>query len=193
MSKKYFVKYLPVDGKVEAGDMCMYYCSDGIQVARYTYEKKGQLYIIHGDIRIEYNGEKKAKLFLCSRDIQVGDKNIWLIVDNLLFKGVTAAKLNEHGVLCTTIENAKDTPIDINPGDFKSIGEISPDVVWINEREEFDENQIEFTLFKHIPYYIDWTEAVTENTYLQTKNRHKSADVENKAIRILCPTCKTYH
>lgn len=57
--KKYFTKYIPADGEIKEGDMV--------------------LDTLSGEIVCWWDGnnwdkyDKKVKLFLCSRDIQVGD------------------------------------------------------------------------------------------------------------------------
>lgn len=79
--KKYFAKYLPVDGEIKKGDE---YINSEIKVGEPTY---GKIYIglplviEMGHKGVGYKDKdyfrkymRKVKLFLCSRDIQVGDE-----------------------------------------------------------------------------------------------------------------------
>jgi hypothetical protein len=99
--KQYFAKYLPVEGEIK-----------------------------EGDIVIGMDG-KKVKLFLCSRNIQVGDKvldirtNTWKEVNN-----------------SCGVELYKQKPNDIQ---FKVIGEISPNAKWVKEGDEFEENDWDYS------------------------------------------------
>lgn len=66
-------------------------------------------------------------MFLCSRDIQVGDK----------YKVPKYPGSNEYD----DVERYASEPMEDS---FKVIGEISPDATWVKEGDEFDENEIEF-------------------------------------------------
>ena len=71
--KKYFTKYLPVEGEIQQDNFFL--TPDGrISQCKDVLESLPQTIV-------NYNGEswkedelKRVKLFLCSRDIQVGDK-----------------------------------------------------------------------------------------------------------------------
>jgi hypothetical protein len=111
MSKLFFTKYLPIEGEIakygekvidESGDVSVY--------------KYSELNTTHGNL-------KKTKLFLCSRDIEVGDKVLdeefceWIVQDSDLKALYLLTKV---------------------------IGEISPEATWVKEGDEFDEEQIQF-------------------------------------------------
>jgi hypothetical protein len=66
-------------------------------------------------------------LFLCSRDIQVGDKTI---------NSNTGKEEEYTEYLKTYFKTATSNP------HFKVIGEISPEAVWVKEGDEFDEYQM---------------------------------------------------
>lgn len=66
MSKKYFAKWLPVEGEIKDGDYWQH--PDG-PVFPYTEA--------HAKGPIKTLKPKKVKLFLCSGDIQVGDNILW--------------------------------------------------------------------------------------------------------------------
>lgn len=65
MTKTYFTKYLPVEGEIKWGD---YFKSKG-NIFRHILNKDKD-----GNLHKNYKDAKLVKLFLCSRDIQVGDK-----------------------------------------------------------------------------------------------------------------------
>jgi hypothetical protein len=115
--KQYFAKYLPVEGEIKEGDIVI--GMDGI------FEYKGKMNL--PDVQLP----KKVKLFLCSRNIQVGDKvldirtNTWKEVNN-----------------SCGVELYKQKPNDIQ---FKVIGEISPNAKWVKEGDEFEENDWDYS------------------------------------------------
>lgn len=122
--KPYFAKYLPVEGEIKDGQMGI-----SINNALYTHaEHLGK----------EYG--KPVKLFLCSRDIQVGDTVHYLydydiewVVDKV-FK--------------TTFKSGStECPLNVF---YKVIGEISPEAKWVKEGDEFDEEE---TAWRYEPEY----------------------------------------
>ena len=105
--KKYFTKYLPVEGEIKKGDWA-------IDCENRIFQSKGK----YSDKR-----DTKVKLFLCSRDIQVGDKYL------------------------TAPDYTKERTCEDNSYSFehclKVIGEISPQCLgYTKEGEEFDENEV---------------------------------------------------
>jgi hypothetical protein len=133
---KYFAKYLPVEGEVTPGD---YY---------FQPYQEGQIGIANKDDYMEgaYMEDTKAKLFLCSRDIEVGDKVIrddgktgWVTGWNGGFDHVDEWLCVEHE------EDINDYPkgehdFTIFPQrGFKVIGEVSPNATWVKEGDEFDD------------------------------------------------------
>lgn len=105
--KKYFTKYLPVEGEIKNGDK--YVTEDGIlrDTTYQTEDGRGGT--------IDRTHDKKVKLFLCSRDIQVGDK----VIDSIDGK--------EYEVKSGFLP----------PEMVKVIGEISPEAKWVKEGDEF--------------------------------------------------------
>lgn len=126
--KSYFAKYLPVEGEIKPGDL--FECLDetfGHKPYEMPFEKEKQ--------STPCSKCRKVKLFLCSRDIQVGDEvhynynhDIKWIVDKL-FTTTLKSGSGEHPI--NTV--------------YKVIGEISPDAK-VKEGDEFDEDQIKITL-----------------------------------------------
>lgn len=101
--KKYFAKDLPVEGEIREGN--------------------------HFDsVNGELPGSLHTRLFLCSRDIQVGDRCY----------PSTEAALKDYDieVLELNINELKSRSA------FKKIGEISPGAIWVKEGDEFDEEEV---------------------------------------------------
>lgn len=131
---KYFAKYLPVEGEIKEGDAAVYLGSPGSspvilsQFADFDYYNKKGFY-------------KKVKLFLCSRDIQVGDK-VW----DIAFNKFVDVEKPTHTKGLFFINDC--ILIDENNLEYmyerylKVIGEVSPAAIWIKEGMEFDEDQI---------------------------------------------------
>lgn len=155
--KPYFAKYLPVEGEIKEGDM---YWFNGSPT-----ELRKDNNDAHGMCSC-----KKVKLFLCSKDIQIGDKFVnprWGLLG-----------FQEH--VCTNIEMGsgenfypKEMIIWFKEGSvnfwlpldkcYKVMGEISPEAIWVKEGDEFDEGDI--------------------------SRRGCLGDL----ILIKCPTCKKFH
>lgn len=114
--KTYFAKYLPVEGEIKQGVKAVFSPTGG----KLSTDKPLPEWVIKSS---NEKGFKLGKLFLCSRDIQVGDEIIYEI---------TNAKFKWDG----------NTPQ--RPEDFKVIGEISPEATWVKEGDEFEEEQLKF-------------------------------------------------
>jgi len=121
--KKYFAKYLPVEGEIRKG-LLVRNNLDGL-IGECMREPSKE------EIRDkEYS---LVKLFLCSRDIQVGDKCKFVSEDGRVFNSLLEGEDNINFV-----------------DRFKVIGEISPNATWVKEGDEFDENQLQIKY--HITY-----------------------------------------
>jgi hypothetical protein len=140
MNKKYFAKYLSVEGEIKEGDPVQI---DGGQVILYSSKWQNTFR--------KFN-RKKVKLFLCSRDIQVGDK----------------VTFNDG----TTSEVPKDYPLYIlreGSACTKVIGEISSNASWVKEGDEFDEEDIKYHCVFVNPFGEFSHYGFTEKEFL-TKN-----------------------
>jgi hypothetical protein len=121
-SKPYFAKYLPKGElkSVREGDMIQ--------------DSSGKIRPALRDGREnDVTNVKPVKLFLCSRDIQVGDS-------------VFCPDGNNPTKEWTVIESVGDATASnqisihlIPKGAYKVIGEISPDATWVKEGDEFSE------------------------------------------------------
>lgn len=127
----------------------------------------------------EHYGTVKGKIFLCTREIGKGDEVINLVdYSKLIWPGL------------------KDAKAPINP--VKVIGEISQEAVWIEEDDQFNEDQIwRQILVKDYLGEDDYTElnTVTLKGYDIIGDGTKYGDklVAIYPIKIKCPTCNTFH
>lgn len=125
--KPYFAKYLPVEGEIKEGSIIL--LDNGTPV-------------IVGPAGIDlFTGHSIVKLFLCSRDIQVGDKikdendlTVEYELNNISYLNLYKEKeLNYH---------------------FKVIGEISPDATWVKEGDEFQKDEIKLLYKSEDNYHL---------------------------------------
>jgi hypothetical protein len=134
----FFAKYLPEDSNMlTVGGM-------------YWNKQHNKADLVSSSFHLEVlkNGNfQPAKLFLCSRDIQVGDREIYT---------PTGIKL-EHEVKFEDMAT-----VASKEGWFKVIGEISPDALpYVKEGQEFDDNMVEFYISENPPWE-GWGRATVE-------------------------------
>lgn len=164
--KPYFAKWIPVEGEIKEGDWFLwkdegtdsphlFRCvgltgEDHLQVKwsketgcywRDTLNESG-----YGDWNKAF--AKKVKLFLCSNDIQVGDK--FRLISNQS-KEFEASKVEigsgesyfPKEMLIYHKEDQVQYWFHLNAC-FKVIGEISPEAIWVKEGDKFDSSEISF-------------------------------------------------
>lgn len=184
---KYFTKYLPQKGEIKEGD---YYIGgiNNIPTKR----------IAGRDDNMANAKCQKVELFLCSRDIQVGDE---FLIDTpglpmhlekrICVDVVDPSKYNlDDNVLMYMINK---TGAHLKHGEcFKVIGEVSPEATWVTEME-LEEDQVQFTTKAYTALSGDEPEdfVVSETEWL--KEEITKWETIDKRIRILCPNCKTFH
>lgn len=118
MSKRYFVKFLPVEGKIEIGD----------RVIDAKIAPKDGLIFQGGDNFLNDMGDtvtlpqwqtrfnfQKLKLFLCSKDVKIGD----IVYD---------PHNNKYYIYHLNMDSEYL---------FTVIGKISKDAIWVKEGDEF--------------------------------------------------------
>jgi|SRR5581483_5516319 len=136
--KPYFAKYLPVEGEIKEGDLVANTASSGLE----------HRWIARWDIKNYAPTTKKVKLFLCSRDIKVGDKVL----------------LGSH--------QSPDEAKPLHPDDFergkhlgcyKVLGEISPEATWVKEGDEFEGSEVQQCYFYKTRYGYSKEHPWTEN------------------------------
>lgn len=128
--KPHFAKWLPAEGRIREGDYFESYLLKG------EYEKADT------KDKAEYAKDlQKVKLFLCSRDIQVGDS--YYNTDYNTYRVVKS-----FGTTSPNIVHFDDSSLfDYRKDCIKVIGEISPEAVWVKEGDEFDEEEVSNSLF----------------------------------------------
>jgi len=148
-----FAKYLPVEGEIKEGELYQ--------------DMDGNIWEHKRDLCFTPVGQK-VKLFLCSRDIQVGE--------------IFNEGNHTYNAICTSRDGrgiyseGKWEEDYHDPADcYKVIGEISPEATWVKEGDEFYEEG------------IDFTPAVRDEDY------DKPANEREIFYMILCPTCKSFH
>lgn len=147
--KQYFAKYLPVEGEVKEWDC--YLDNNGIVKRAYVTSRTVLRNKFDTIIRTDWDGKAKVKLFLCSRNIEVGDK----IYSELTKEYHTV----EYGVnsgystqtpsgywACDSRDAGSSVGNTVSSipkyNSYKVIGEISPEAKWVKEGMEFDEEEI---------------------------------------------------
>lgn len=154
----YFSKFLPVDGEVKLGD---HFIDTGVMnLIGKRANKEG-----------DYSGYQKVKLFLCSRNIQIGDKVKTTVVlnSNKAWSNDTYANFRgkfqkvvgsdyEFIVTGTTNINGggfttEDNIIICKYNSFKVIGEISTDATWVKEGDKFSEDQVRLLKAVNVKYH----------------------------------------
>lgn len=195
---KYFIKYLPVEGEIKEGDIVMHPHHGLLRLVKYSSK------FLCWDCEIPYlNNEdlsfpavdkvQKVKLFLCSRDIKIGDKVKIDVMLNGVYNDYEFVKEDtEDGVKCQTFDGVgmyfHYPEHEEEENIFKVIGEISSDTTWVKEGDEFDENEVE--LWEKLKNH-KWTlEDVKKYEGLMGKiiNPEKYFN-----IKIKCPTCSHFH
>ena len=191
--KKYFAKYLPVEGKIKDDD---YFEEEDITGKKYILKNLGPLSLLPHD---HLKSRQKVKLFLCSKDIEVGD-----IVKEQLLNG----KLENF-----TIHTLNDIDLDKQ---FKVIGEISSDAIWVKERDEFDKTDFinkKFVKLLSVPEsyplrnadlnaYYDYNKNFVGTTQVYVIDDYCSSpsfEIDDEYLEFItvccikCPTCKRFH
>jgi hypothetical protein len=141
--KQYFTKYLPVEGELKKGK----YFKDTTGTIRIADETDEMM---ENFLTKRLPPQQVYKLFLCSRDIQVGDEMTRL--DGSKFKA----------------DKAPDGSAHWNGHAYKVIGEISPEATWVKEGREFDEDEVEkrvkFTENNMTyPFPLNWEEKLRKD------------------------------
>lgn len=183
--KRYFAKYLPVEGEIKMGDKIIHGnvqlkegwnwgyhdINNEEDVAHFTKIKELMENSKHPFPKQVMT--KIVKLFLCSRDIQVGDVVHYPGFD-LPFK--VCNKESDEDIQWGFLKDVKEKH-------FKIIGEISPEAIWVKEGDEFDEDDfsIEFLRFECYNY---------NGEHIGKDCSCKGGDMrEVNRIKIKCPTC----
>lgn len=166
MNKPYFTKYLPIDGEIKVGDKIILnnaHPQGRIRTAyRITQNNrlwngldwdtiKGKHYFIDPTPKdgAGFATElecKKAQLFLCSKDIKVGDKFRCELFEEFKCKKITEGDGLNHFPKETLIWTWDRSTKNIKywrPASecFKVIGPISQEATWVKEGDKFNEDE----------------------------------------------------
>jgi len=177
---KYFAKYLILERELRIGD---YVNQEGSFIEIKDEENR---------IAAELFDKVPCKLFLCSNEIQVGDKVICLRTartgDIELRTEGKYYYTCEINVQLNKEENFKSWGYINNQGQkqyihypeemCKVIGEISPEAIWVKEGDTFDESQISIEYYEK-PQFID--------------NNLRRNRLVNPIIKLQCSQCNTFH
>ena len=133
--KKYFAKYLPVEGEIKEGDKFLadgriytFFGFDGAKSSVNTVESGYIYHSANNSAREWLSKLKKVKLFLCSRDVMIGDKAYH---HKAIERGSQEIKNGQYDDLAEWEgENVDEADL------FKVIGEISPSL-GLQEGQEF--------------------------------------------------------
>lgn len=171
---KYKVKYLPCEGEIIIGDK---YTQNGVVLT-----------IGEGIQRLAGGGEtQKVKLYLCSNEINVGDKVIHINPINTIqyHKELTILELTRYGDYVT--KEGVYTNLEVT----KIMGSISDKAIWVKEDDIINENNISFYAkhrsFPDMNFHFHPMEEFDEIV-----DEHDNVKY-SIVCKILCDNCKTYH
>lgn len=157
--KQYFAKLISVEGEIKKGDR--YFAYNTLQDETAHIDNPG----------MDVIPTSKAKLFLCSRDVQVGGE----------FFNSEDSSVKRF--------NYNPTTVDILGGyNYRIIGEISPEATWVKEGDEFDEAEVEEYWFS----VRDKTSIVDTKLTNQNNTFKKYPNLFFIAYRIIGP-CGHFH
>ncbi len=179
-TKPYFAKYLQGEGEIKDGDIVLL-GNTLTKVVGIDEDMSLKAQELTGlKTRREWYQQKSViqKLFLCSRDIQVGDK--------FNYRGTTHNILQyiDDSTKCLYNQNGE----KLEPQScYKVICEISPAATWLKDGINFEENEV---VLVAIP--------ITGETGSEREYRHLFTGVLSKdkwkgLAKIKCSQCNTYH
>jgi hypothetical protein len=178
---KYFAIYLPVEGEIEKGDIIPYMVNI-LTYAKFLWwgveDTKYKWCIIENDGGYQYQYAapkdiKKVKLFLCTRDIQVGDRVLHIPSNkevDVKYESVLNS-IKEKNQLSNYV---------------KVIGKVSEDAIWVKEGMGFEEVQVA---------WMEWDKRFPEDEpyYINIKEKPRKNKNYKSYVVIECPTCKNFH
>lgn len=182
---KYFAKYLPVEGEIKIGDT--YTTQNWINNNKSPVQRTQE-----GD----YTNKIKLSLYLCSKDIKVGDKIT-------ITKNMFCVKEGDYIADKLLVKVLEENPLSLSKHVFKVIGLISPEAIWVKEGDEFDKEDVNI-LESTLLWSQDKVDECSSLTYNTKRVRYRTfierifpsefwADKKETYIEIKCPTCKTFH
>lgn len=174
--KTFFVKYLPVQDEViidnlEKNQLLVGFHHRDKYDERFYFSRKASEASVYSDRGFEFTPKQILKLFLCSKDLNIGDEFY-----------------NNLGVKTDHLFDQEDIE-----GHFKVIGEISPDAIWLKEGDELNED--DWTIFWT---YFDEEGGLYECnpkilSYEEKEFKLQYGYKPDYIIRVKCDKCNTFH
>lgn len=205
--KKYFAKYLPVEGEIKEGDM---FFDSRLGVCRRSFEatKINSVWVCWkgGITNLNFTEEhKKAELFLCSRDqtFNIGDKvydhdlSIMIVKENADCHNIYCESEELEGEECAkslncVVEDCDDPTKSPFEGLTKIIGPISKEAIWVREGDQFDEDD-----FSVVGWFEEGFGKPEDLDHLIVGSfesiQIKYPNWKTETIKIKCNQCLTYH
>lgn len=137
--KKYFAKYIPVDGTIYKGDKFLFTGTNVVYEAAWIPLSNPVLIASKcGNAVVGEEDCRKVKLFLCSTEIQAGDK--------VLLETFEEVEVYEkHGTIWGRTLKNRELEI-FTDRDFKVIGPILTSAKWVKEGDQFNEDEIKLII-----------------------------------------------
>ena len=178
--KKHFAKFIQVEGEIKEGDWFRI-----TKISNDTLVKVGSVHQRElSDDKWKPNSLieiEKVKLFLCCKDIQVGDKVNGCDIEGKVIENQEVNELLKDTKL--PLFRMKNNQTAWQDNLFKVIGEISPDALsYVKEGDEFDEDEVGFVITDNKDWFFKeevWSKK-DSSTYV-------------KSIKIKCSQCKHFH
>lgn len=130
--KKYFTKYFPVEGELEVGHITKWDSNEGYYAGQFL--KVTESFLHHA----QASQWKRYKLFLCRRNIQVGDRFTF----EASSEGVDICIKIEGDIVIGEKFSSKKKSQFPHLQIFSIIGEISKKAIWVTEGMEFDDEEV---------------------------------------------------
>lgn len=176
--KKYFSKLLPTDGEIKEGDYFLELDNVG-NTTLYKYDNP--LSLAHHDHLVS---RKKAKLFLCSRDIQyVAEvKSFKEACEKVKHQDIVKRDGKYYQIF---FGPEHDSELEI---EYIVIGEISPKATWVTENQEFDEDEIKLQCYDDSGVDNLWFDYI----FVKYEDKWEDIPLSEKRVQIKCKCCNKF-
>jgi len=217
--KRYFTKFLPVDGTPKKGDIIM--STNGVCV---IWGDKSFFNIqFQNEEIIKYLKEPRvAKLMLCTQDVEVGDK-VTTTKDNATFFKDVVTEIRDSGIFTDGIDTDSTGLFFTNDNKFdrqfyKVVAPISTKAKWLKEGQYLEEHEVRIMYgapvrktyrngeTKHVLYFahnpsvdeIDdaahyWAEEEGSGSQYGYTLYWDEEPTFVDHVRVLCGNCDTFH
>lgn len=168
---KYFTKYIPVEEEIKEGD---WFIDEYKNIYKCIKKDNGHTWSSGYSRSINIALSKKVKLFLCSRDIQVGDTVRDKTGKEFIFTKDVAKFPKCYDLV------------------YKVIGEVSPEaMIFVKEGMEFDEYEEWWYSIKFKNFFFKYIEGdINREEYNDSLKREENV---KRYIKLKCSQCNTFH